>query len=438
MPPREVLLGIDRLSHDGRGIGSVGGKTVFVENALPGERVTARYLRVHGQYDELEAVEIHEASVWRVDPPCAHARVCGGCSLQHMDGDWQIRHKQQVLLDQLAHFGGVAPDDVAPPLAGERLGYRTKARLGVKYVRKQDQVLVGFREKHSRFLTAIGSCPVLVPAIGNHIEDLRHLLRGLSIFAEVPQIEVAFGDDRGALIIRHMQSFSVADLDRLRAFGEELGVAIHLQPGGPDSVNCLYSPWGEGDLRYAATGDCSLEFSPTDFTQINLQVNRLMVRQAVEWLEPRAQDEILDLFCGLGNFTLALARSCKAVAGVEGSEDMVRRAAGNARRNQIDNATFHVANLHDEAVLQGKPGPQWMRKFDALLLDPPRTGAEEVCRAIAALAPRRIVYVSCNPATLARDAGLLVRAGYRLRRAGVMDMFPHTTHVESMALFEKG
>lgn len=437
IPQGSVTVTIDRLSHDGRGIGKLEGKTLFVDNALPGESVTARYVHSRNQFDELVAESHQTQSSERVEPPCSKANICGGCSLQHMHPDLQIRHKQQVLLDQFTHFGSVQPETVAPPLVADRLGYRTKARLGVKYVRKYDHVLVGFREKHSNFLTAIDSCPILVPAIGQQIEALKALVRGLSVYEAVPQLEIAFGDDRGAIIVRHMEPLTASDETLLTAFGKAHGLAVFLQPKGPDTVHCLYSPWGEGDLTYESVGGLSMEFRPTDFTQVNLPMNRLMLAQTLDWLQPTASEKVLDLFCGLGNFTLGLAQRAAQVTGVEGSQDMAEQGYRNARRNGLSNVAFFAANLHDTELFSGKHALPWDQHYDCVVLDPPRTGAEEICQNMNRFAPNRILYVSCNPATLARDAGILAKQGYRLKKVGVMDMFPHTTHVESMALFEK-
>lgn len=437
IPQGSVTVTIDRLSHDGRGIGKLDGKTLFVDNALPGESVVARYVNSRNQFDELVAETHNSRSAERVEPACVKANICGGCSLQHMHTDLQIRHKQQVLLDQFTHFGSVQPETVAPPLVADRLGYRTKARLGVKYVRKYDHVLVGFREKHSNFLTAIESCPILVPAIGEQIEALKVLVRGLSTYEAVPQIEIAFGDSRGAIIIRHMEPLTAADEALLKQFGSEHTLAVYLQPKGPDTVHCLYSPWGEVDLTFASVEGLTMHFRPTDFTQVNLPMNRMMLAQTLDWLKPEANEKVLDLFCGLGNFTLALARHAANVTGVEGSQDMAEQGYRNASANGLDNVQFYAANLHDAELFAGTKPLPWDQTYDCVVLDPPRTGAEEICRTMKRFAPARILYVSCNPATLARDAGILATQGYRLKKVGVMDMFPHTTHVESMALFEK-
>lgn len=434
-PTEPVVLYIERLSHEGRGVARLEGKAVFVDNALPGETVRAIVVNVRPQFSEAVATEVLEHdSPDRVEPPCPKAVLCGGCSLQHLHPDAQIRHKQQVLLDQLRHFGGQAPAEVVPPLRAATLGYRTKARLGVRYVRKRDEVLVGFREKHTNFLTDIEACPILVPAVGQRIQELKQVLRGMEAYEAIPQLEIAFGDEQGAIIVRHMRPLGEADLARWRRFAEDTGVAIFLQPQGPDSVERLVSPGGEGDLHYSLDSDLELAFRPTDFTQVNLPMNRLMVSQALSWLDLQAEQTVLDLFCGLGNFTVAIARHCRWVVGVEGSEDMVRRGLLNAQCNDVSNIEFHAANLHAADWPVGANGT-WLRPYDRVLLDPPRAGAEEICRQMGRLSPRRIVYVSCNPATLARDSGILADQGYRLKKAGVMDMFPHTTHVESMALF---
>ena len=434
--PEPVELEISSLSHEGRGLARLDGMACFVDGALPGETVRARFVEKKRQQASLAIESLLSApSPERQEPPCAHAAVCGGCSLQHLQSAAQRGHKQQVVLDMLAHFGGVQPDEVVPPLFAETLGYRTKARLGVRYVTRRDAVLVGFRERFSHFITATQRCPVLVPAVGENLEVIAECLRGLSLFDQIAQIEVAFGDDDGALIFRHLRPLPAADRDALVALGRRLGVAVYGQSAGPDSVQPL-DPQREATLRFSLDDGTTLVFQPTDFTQVNLPVNRQMVRQAIDWMAPRESEHIVDLFCGLGNFSLPLARLCQHLTGVEGSDDLVARAGENAARNQLDNARFFSADLF--TALEAEQGPPaWCQPCDGLLLDPPRAGAESICRQIHKFAPSRVVYVSCNPATLGRDAGLLAARQYRLTRLGIMDMFPHTTHVESMALFER-
>lgn len=433
--PTEILTcTIEKLSHDGRGIAHRDGKIQFIDGGLPGEQVSARFTQVHRRFDELSVVEVGTSAAERVPPPCAHAALCGGCSLQHMANDAQIRFKEDTLREHFAHFGGILPQAWEPPMRGPEQGYRRKARLGVRYVAKRDEVLIGFREKRNNFITDVQSCTVLDPRVGQHLPALRTLVRGLSVYAELPQIEVACGDDVAALVFRHMKPLTDADLEALVAFGQARGLHMYLQPKGPDTVHRLWPTEGPDRLHYTLSDfGVTLAFHPMDFTQVNADINRQMVARAIEWLDPQPGDRVLDLFCGLGNFTLPLATRAAQVVGVEGDESMVVRGRENAEANGLSNIAFHGANLQGDFTAD-----VWAREgFDRILIDPPRSGALEVVQYLPAFGAKRIVYVSCNPATLARDAGVLAEHGYRLIKAGVMDMFPHTTHVESIALFER-
>ncbi len=425
---------IESLTQDGRGVAHLDGKAVFIHGALPGERVLFAYEKVQRRYDEGRVQEVLEPSVERIDPRCPHFGVCGGCSLQHLRDERQIDYKQQALLDALQHLGGVRPETVLEPLVAGHWGYRRKARVGVKYVPKKGKVLVGFRERGSAFVTDLGSCAVLHPKVGERIPDLSELVEGLSIRDKVPQIEVSMGDDVCVLIFRLLEPPTEDDLERLRVFGREHDFAIYLQEGGPDSVRPLD---GEpASLGYSLPAlDMQLNFLPQDFTQVNLELNRMMVERALTMLDPQPDERVLDLFCGMGNFTLPLAVRAGQVTGVEGDPGLVQRARANAAANGLENTRFYTANLYEE--LDNEP---WLgEKFHKLLLDPPRSGAKEVLPHIPGLGVQRILYISCYPSTLARDAGILVKEqGFRLLSAGVMDMFPHTAHVESIALFERG
>jgi 23S rRNA (uracil1939-C5)-methyltransferase len=434
LPKDPVTLGIETLSHDGRGIARDEGKTCFIDGALPGETVQAVYTGRHRRFDELRTVAVTAPVAERVEPPCAHAGICGGCSLQHMAPSAQIAFKQATLKEQFAHFGGIEPEQWEPPMTGPQLGYRRKARLGVRYVTKREEVLVGFREKRNSFITAIGGCEVLDPRVGQLIPTLRETILGLSVYRELAQIEVACGDDAVALVFRHLAPLAEADIVALVAFGQRHDLHIYLQPKGPDSVHRLWPEKGEERLSYTLENfGVRLYFHPMDFTQVNADINRQMVSQALQWLDPQPGERVLDLFCGLGNFTIPLATQAGRVVGVEGDEAMVVRGRENAQRNNLENIEFHGADLQSDFT-----AASWAREgFDKILIDPPRSGALEVVQYLPAFGANRIVYVSCNPATLARDAGVLVAQGYRLVRAGVMDMFPHTAHVESMALFER-
>lgn len=429
-PPIE--LGIDALALDGRGVGHLDGKAVFVHGALPGERVRAALLGGRRRYDEAETIEILRASPRRVTPHCAHYGLCGGCSMQHLDAEMQVEAKQQALLDSLRRIGGVVPETVLAPLAGPVWGYRRKARLGVRYVPQKGRVLIGFRERQGRVLADLAGCEVLLPAVGRRFAELAGLIERLSVRDALPQIEVVAGDEAICLVFRHLKPLSESDRECLRHFARESGFGVALQPGGPDTITPL---WPESQpLSYAQPDfGTHVAFHPGDFIQVNAEINRRMVPLALDLLEITPGDRVLELFSGLGNFSLPLARRGARVTAVEGDEAMVARAAANAVANGLGDSIIHaVANL-----MAPPEGATWLRAdYDKLLLDPPRAGAREMLPYIGRLRPRRIVYVSCDPATLARDAGELVHGqGYRLTAAGVMDMFPHTAHVESIALF---
>lgn len=425
---------IDRLSHEGRGITHQDGKVVFVDGALPGETVEAKHSYVSRKYNEARVLAVKQASPERVEPFCPKFGICGGCSLQHMAPEAQIQFKQDVLAEQFRHFGGLSPDEWLPPLTAATRGYRRRARLGVRYVVKREEVLVGFREKRTHYLTDISGCPVLDPRIGEQITALRALFSGMAIRDQIPQMEVACGDDEVALVLRHMVPLPAEDLAAVLDYVKARDMHLYLQPAGNDSVHRVWPEQGEDRLHYRLDDfDATLAFHPMDFTQVNAGINQRMVSLALELLDPQPTDRVLDLFCGLGNFTLPLARKAAHVVGVEGAEAMVHRGYENARANGLDNVEFHAQDLTQD--FSGQP---WAKAgFDRILIDPPRSGALEVVKYLPRFGAKRVVYVSCNPATLARDAGELARAGYRLRKAGVMDMFTHTAHVESIAVFEK-
>ena len=433
LPAEPIDLRIDDLSHDGRGVGACGEKTVFVHGALPGERVSARVTGRRRSYDEAEAIEVIEASPHRIEPRCPHFGQCGGCSLQHLDPAQQIEAKQRTLEQNLRRIGKLDPGCLWAPLGGPLWAYRRKARLSVRYVHKKGRVLVGFRERYGRFVADMQECHVLDPRIADHLDGLSDLIGAMEARRSIPQIEVACGDDRCALVFRHLEPLSEEDLERLRAFARNTGVAVLLQPSGPASIHGLEP--AEAELSFHLPEfDVDLRFEASDFVQVNAEMNRRMVHRALELLELSPNDRVLDLFCGLGNFTLPMARRAASVIGVEGDAGLVSRAEANARRNGIENAAFFAADLNED------PGSApWLKQpFDKVLLDPPRSGAEFILPHVAASGARRLVYVSCHPASLARDAGILAQQhGFELKGAGVMDMFPHTGHVESIALFER-
>ena len=433
LPSEPVRVVIDDLSHDGRGVAHLDGKTVFIEGALKGEEVSFVYVEKKRHYDVGVVQEVHHAAAERVEPRCAVFGICGGCALQHMDAQAQILAKQTVLLENFSRIGKVTAAKVLPPLTGPHWGYRRKARLGVRYVEKKGKVLIGFREKRKPYIAEMSRCEVLHPSVGERLELLATMIDSLQARDRIAQIEVAVDDENSALVLRNLSPLEKADREKLIAFAQQEGYCLFLQPGGPDTVSPL---WPEQiQLRYSLPDyDVHFDFSPTGFTQVNTDINRKMVPYAIEMLQVQADERVLDLFCGLGNFTLPLARLAREVVGVEGSEELVQLARANAERNGLNNVSFHVADLAKEVELL----PWWKDGFDKVLLDPARDGAMEAIPHIAKLGVKRIVYVSCNPATLARDAGLLVNeCGYTLEQAGVMDMFPHTAHVESIALFTR-
>lgn len=433
LPEGTFTARVESMGHDGRGLARVEGKATFLHGGLPGEQVVFRYLARRRSHDEGQVVEVLQAAADRVAPRCAHYGVCGGCSLQHLDADAQIEAKQAILLDNLRQIGGVTPAALLPPLRNASpWGYRRKARLGVKDVARKGKVLVGFRERGSSLVADIERCHVLHPRVGELLRPLGELIAGLSVSKRLPQIEMAMDDERCVLILRLLEPLTADDTQRLLAFQAAHDVVFYLQPGGPDTVR----PLEQGvDLRYALPAfDVTLGFEPGDFTQVNTAINRQMVSRAIALLDPKDGERVLDLFCGIGNFTLPIARHCAAVTGVEGDAGLVDRARRNARANGLANTAFFTADLYGELAAE----PWLAQRFDKALLDPPRSGAQQVLALLPALGIGRLVYVSCYPGTLARDAGELVkRHGYRLTRAGVMDMFPHTAHVESIALFER-
>lgn len=434
---RERLdLRIDSLDAEGRGVARTGeGKVVFVEGALPGERVAAEVLRSKASYELARAVAVLEASAERREARCRYFGVCGGCVTQYAQMRTQVAAKQRWLEETLARIGSVRPDVLLPPLYGAEWGYRHRARLAVRRVAEKGGVLVGFHERRSSYVADMDACEVLPAHVSALIPRLKRLVERLSVRERLPQIEVAVGEEATALVFRHLQPLSAQDEAILREFGEASGAWIWLQPGGPDSAHPFHPVSGPRLDYVLPEFDLRIAFRPTDFTQVNHALNRALVSRAVRLLDPRPGERIGDLFCGVGNFALPIARQGAAVLGVEGSRALVERAQDNAGRNGLAaRAAFAVANLFEvDAQSFAAFGP-----FDKLLIDPPREGALEVAKALPQDGPRRIVYVSCHPATLARDAGVLVHTrGYRLAAAGVVNMFPHTAHAESIALFDK-
>jgi 23S rRNA (uracil1939-C5)-methyltransferase len=421
------------LAHDGRGIARVDGKTVFIEGALPGERVRFRLTKRRRHLDEAGLMEILKPSPDRVVPACAHFGVCGGCSLQHLSAPAQIAAKERQLLDNLERIGRVTPERVLAPLRGPVWAYRRRARVGVKYVQKKGRVLAGFREREKPYIADLRHCEVLVQPLADLPQMLAALVETLSIKEHLPQVEVAVGDSGAALVLRLLEDPNDADLLKMADFGAKLGVQIFLQRGGLDTVRPL-SAESARPLAYSVDGGrVQIEFGPVDFIQVNREINAGMVAAALELLQPSPGDSVLDLFCGLGNFTLPLARRAARAVGVEGDAALLAKARANADRNGIGNTAFFMENLFEPA----KFGAWANERHDLVLLDPPRAGAAELLPRMAHWRPRRVVYISCHSGSLARDAEILVHTlGFKLACAGVMDMFPQTTHVESIAVFE--
>jgi 23S rRNA (uracil1939-C5)-methyltransferase len=421
----------ESLDGDGRGVAHVGGKVIFIEGALPGERVEYAAQKRKASYELATLTRILRESSARIAPPCPHFGTCGGCAMQHVHLSTQVAAKQRVLEDALWHIGKVRAETLLPPIYGMPWGYRHRARLSVRFVPKKGGVLVGFHERKSSYVADIRTCGVLPPHVSALLMPLRELVGALSLRERLPQIEVAVGDEATALVFRVLRPLSPSDEALLKRFADDHGVQVWLQPAGPDSAQ-LFHP-REGVALYYGLPEFGVRigFSPTDFTQVNHAVNELLVRRALHLLAPRAGERILDLFCGIGNFTLPIARAGATVTGVEGNAVLVAKAAENARANGLA-VEFLVADLFDMRACEGLPA------CDGMLIDPPREGAMEVVKALKHPSPRRLVYVSCDPGTLARDAGLLTQKhGFRLAVAGIANMFPHTAHVESIALFER-
>ena len=452
MAPENAVT-IESLDQEGRGVARIDGKVIFIEGALTGEVVSYSSYRKKPSFELAQVTQIHTTSSMRVQPKCKHFGVCGGCSMQHMDARAQVAVKQRILEDSLRHIGKVRAETILPPIYGQAWGYRERARISVKHVIKKGKTLVGFHEKRSSFVADMQSCEILAPKIAQLLPLLAELISGLSIRDRLPQIEVAVGEHVDALVLRVMEPPSGEDQAALRAFADKHDIQFWLQSGGPDTV-VPFHPLNAPQLSYSLPEfDITMPFAPSEFTQVNSALNRVMISRAMRLLDPQPGERIADFFCGLGNFTLPIARSGAQVLGIEGSAALVARAEQNAATNGLDKdslsrrgrvgegvATFIAMNLFgmtEDAYAK-------LGYFDKILIDPPRDGALELVKALGCKnggddnAPRRIVYVSCNPATLARDAHVLVHThGYTLKAAGVMNMFPHTSHVESIALFEK-
>ncbi|NVK44631.1 MAG: 23S rRNA (uracil(1939)-C(5))-methyltransferase RlmD [Oceanospirillaceae bacterium] len=428
--PEIDQLQIERLSHEGRGIAKAAGKTVFVTGALPGERVRARQLADRSRYMEAETLEVLEASPDRIEPGCRHYRQCGGCDLQHLQPEKQIVFKQEQALDQLRRLGNLVPDAIETPLVSLPWHYRRSARIGINQLQRNGEAIVGFRRRGSNKLLPIERCEVLDSRAQTLFTALAEALGEIDEAKSITHAQVQYGDTCGALTLRIKKALGQKALQRLRRCAETLDLQLYTET----DTGIVFAGDGEpAALHYSLPAfDAELEFAPGDFLQVNADLNRQMVSRALDWLAPTAEDRVLDLFCGLGNFTLPLARHSAEVVGVEGSAAMVGRASENARRNGLENVRVYRQDLSQDFRHQG-----WYKGgFDLILLDPPRTGAREAVEQLTRYRARRVLYVACNPAALARDGAELATAGYRLSRFCVMDMFPHTAHVEALALFE--
>lgn len=426
---KKQQLTVERLAGDGRGIAFHDGRTWFVSGALAGEVVEARVLSARGKVVDARLERLLQASPERREAPCRHYARCGGCNLQHLPHAAQLALKQRTLAEQLQRVAGVQPEQWAPPLSGPEFGYRRRARVAVRWDVKARHLEVGLRAEASQDIVALDDCMVLVQPLQSILRHLPTVLRSLDKPQALGHVEL-FSGTAEAVLVRHVAPLPAEDLARLQAFCEQASAQLWLQGEGEPAPVVQGAPLGFA----LAPWQLELAWRPGDFVQVNAQVNTAMIEQALAWLAPQADERVLDLFCGLGNFALPLARQAREVVAVEGVQAMVDRAAANARSNNVHNARFFQADLS-----QPLAGSGWAAEgFSAVLLDPPRDGAFEVVQGIARLKAKRLVYVSCNPATLARDAQVLVGQGYRLKRAGILDMFPQTAHVEAMALFEAG
>jgi len=437
LTPREIQ--IESMAHDGRGVGrDDDGKVVFVDFALPGEKV--RYVPVMHRKSYLfgTTIEVLEPSEHRIEPKCTVFGDCGGCVLQHLDEDVQIKYKQQQLLENFKKIGDVQPQSLFEPMTGKRWGYRRRARLGAKFVPKKGGMIVGFRERNSSYIQPTDQCEVLYPEVSEMFPDLRNTLEKTSCQDKIPQVEISVADNAVVMIVRHLETFVQNDLDLLTEFAKRNSLQLFLQPGNLKSVHPLYPENPEPLFYEFEEFDIKVEFLPTDFIQVNAGINDQLVAKAIDLLDIRQNDRVLDLFCGVGNFTLPLAQRSNYVVGVEGDQALVNRAIHNKDLNGLANVDFYFGDLFKEDMCPSSHGDWLDQKFDKILLDPPRSGATEMIKRLPQFGASKVVYVSCGPATLARDAGVMVNEhGYRMTYAGVIDMFPHTAHVESIAVFEK-
>lgn len=437
LPTTEVVTTITALSHDGRGIAHIDGKTTFIFGALPGETVSFVYTNKRSQFDEGKVIHVlTPTSLRNQDALCPVFGICGGCSLQHLQHDAQLKAKQATVLELLQHQAQLIPEKILPPLQSHPWQYRQKARLGVKFVAKKNKMIIGFRERAGRLITDVPYCDVLHPNVGQRIRSLADLIYNLNARDAIPQLEVAIGDNATAIIIRHLTPLNEHDCTLLKSYAAQQQLRFYLQPKGLDSITLFYPENTDPLLCYTLPEYAlTLQFAPQQFTQVNANINQQMIHRAINLLELQPNDHVLDLFCGIGNFSLPIAKFAAHVVGVEGDASAILQAKNNAKFNHIDNTDFFCADLFQNAYTY----PWAQANYSKILLDPPRAGAKEMITWLGQHAsrinPNIIVYVSCNPATFARDAALLKAQGYRLSALGVMDMFPHTQHIELIAQF---
>ena len=429
-----ALLDIESVDQEGRGVGRAQGKVVFIEGGITGERVAYRVFQTRSRHEFAAATHVHRESVLRVTPKCPYFERCGGCTMQHIDARAQVAIKQRILEENLKRLGGITPEVILPPIHGPAWAYRHRARLSVRFVRKKGEVLVGFNDRRTHRVVDMHSCAILPAHVSGALSPLRALLAGFESRAAIAQVEISVGDEASVFVIRNLEPLTDGECGALECFGKQRGIGIYLQPKGPKSIYPLGGPPKQLGYSLSEFG-VSIRFGPSDFTQINYAVNRVLVRRALSLLDPQPGERIADLFCGLGNFSLPLARRGAIVTGMEAEQDMVEKARENTLANGLSaQVSYRAANLVEMTSRIWES----LGNIDKLLIDPPRQGAISVVQTLPQEKIRRIVYISCNPATLARDAGALVREkGYRFAAAGVVNMFPHTSHVESMALFER-
>ncbi len=423
---RHQSVQVERLDHHGAGIAYLKKKPLFIDGALPGEEVVTQLVEEKSKFARGKLIKILQPSDKRVEPFCPHYHECGGCDLQHLNYDQQLTHKQQTLRQLMRKFSG-SDIELDAPVLGEQFGYRRRARVSLFVDKKTRHLNFGFRKKQSKQIAQVTDCPVLAPQLNVLLPEIYTALQNFKKPEQLGHVELVLGDNGPCITLRHMNKLAEVEIEALVELAKRHNATLYLMPE-TDQLDLI-----EGEKPFYQETGVTVPFTPNNFIQVNQAVNRQMVSQAIQWLDPRKSDRVLDLFCGLGNFSLPLAKLVNQVVGVEGVAEMVEKATNNASLNQINNAQFYHANLE-----QDFEGQTWSaEKFDKILLDPARAGASGIIDQVSVLGAERVVYVSCNPATLARDSQSLIEQGYQLTKLGMLDMFPHTSHLESMALFEK-